>query len=87
MGILGTVKKTVADQMVATFEAAGVKRIYGLVGDSLNGFTDSLRRAKTIEWLHVRHEEVAAFAAGAEAWKFRRSRPCIPKRSRPLIPN
>jgi pyruvate dehydrogenase (quinone) len=67
MGILGAAKKTVADQMVATFEAAGVKRIYGLVGDSLNGFTDSLRRAKTIEWLHVRHEEVAAFAAGAEA--------------------
>ena len=59
--------KTVADQMVETFEAAGVKRIYGLVGDSLNGFTDSLRRRKSIQWLHVRHEEVAAFAAGAEA--------------------
>jgi pyruvate dehydrogenase (quinone) len=67
MNILRSKNKTVADQMVATFEAAGVKRIYGLVGDSLNGFTDSLRRAKTIEWLHVRHEEVAAFAAGAEA--------------------
>ena len=67
MRILGTKRQTVADQMVATFEAAGVKRIYGLAGDSLNGFTDSLRRAKTIEWLHVRHEEVAAFAAGAEA--------------------
>jgi pyruvate dehydrogenase (quinone) len=59
--------QTVADQMVLTFEAAGVKRIYGLVGDSLNGFTDALRRRNTIEWLHVRHEEVAAFAAGAEA--------------------
>jgi pyruvate dehydrogenase (quinone) len=67
MSILGRKSQTVADQMVATFEAAGVKRIYGLVGDSLNGFTDSLRRSKTIEWLHVRHEEVAAFAAGAQA--------------------
>jgi pyruvate dehydrogenase (quinone) len=47
--------------------AAGVKRIYGIVGDSLNGLTDSLRRQGKIEWMHVRHEEVAAFAAGAEA--------------------
>src|ERR1700722_17994592 len=59
--------RTVADQMVEVLAAAGVKRIYGIVGDSLNGFTDSLRRAGGIEWLHVRHEEVAAFAAGAEA--------------------
>jgi pyruvate dehydrogenase (quinone) len=59
--------RTVADQIVETLEAACVKRVYGLVGDSLNGFTDALRRRKTIEWLHVRHEEVAAFAAGAEA--------------------
>jgi pyruvate dehydrogenase (quinone) len=44
-----------------------VKRIYGVVGDSLNGLTDSLRRQGKIEWVHVRHEEVAAFAAGAEA--------------------
>jgi pyruvate dehydrogenase (quinone) len=58
---------TVADQMVETLAAAGVARIYGLVGDSLNGFTDSLRRQGKITWLHVRHEEVAAFAAGAEA--------------------
>jgi pyruvate dehydrogenase (quinone) len=47
--------------------AGGVKRIYGVVGDSLNGLTDSLRRQAKIAWLHVRHEEVAAFAAGAEA--------------------
>jgi pyruvate dehydrogenase (quinone) len=47
--------------------AAGVKRIYGIVGDSLNGLTDAVRRQGKIEWLHVRHEEVAAFAAGAEA--------------------
>jgi pyruvate dehydrogenase (quinone) len=59
--------RTVADQMVEVLAAAGVKRIYGIVGDSLNGFTDSLRRAGGIEWLHVRHEEVAAFAAGADA--------------------
>ena len=59
--------RTVADQMVEILAAAGVKRIYGIVGDSLNGFTDLLRRAGGIEWLHVRHEEVAAFAAGADA--------------------
>ncbi len=58
---------SVADQMVATLAAAGVKRIYGIVGDSLNGFTDALRRHGGIAWLHVRHEEVAAFAAGADA--------------------
>jgi pyruvate dehydrogenase (quinone) len=61
------VARTVADQMVEVLAAAGVKRIYGIVGDSLNGFTDALRRAGGIEWLHVRHEEVAAFAAGADA--------------------
>ncbi len=59
--------RTVADQMVDTLAAAGVERIYGIVGDSLNGFTDSLRRHGGIRWLHVRHEEVAAFAAGGEA--------------------
>jgi pyruvate dehydrogenase (quinone) len=59
--------KTVADQLAETLAAAGVKRIYGIVGDSLNGLTDSLRRQGKIEWVHVRHEEAAAFAAGAEA--------------------
>ena len=59
--------KTVADQFVQTLSAAGVKRIYGVVGDSLNGLTDAIRRQGKIEWIHVRHEEVAAFAAGAEA--------------------
>ncbi|MEL7683150.1 ubiquinone-dependent pyruvate dehydrogenase [Citromicrobium bathyomarinum] len=58
---------TVADQMVDTLKAAGVQRIYGIVGDSLNGFTDALRRKGGIDWLHVRHEEVAAFAAAGEA--------------------
>jgi pyruvate dehydrogenase (quinone) len=53
--------------MAQTLAQAGVKRIYGVVGDSLNGFTDSLRRQKEIEWVHMRHEEGAAFAAGADA--------------------
>src|SRR5215813_7320748 len=59
--------RTVADQFAEILAAAGVKRIYGIVGDSLNGLTDAVRRQGKIEWLHVRHEEVAAFAAGAEA--------------------
>jgi pyruvate dehydrogenase (quinone) len=59
--------KTVADQFAETLVAAGIKRIYGIVGDSLNGLTDAIRRQGKIEWVHVRHEEVAAFAAGAEA--------------------
>jgi pyruvate dehydrogenase (quinone) len=59
--------KSVADQFAETLAAAGVKRIYGIVGDSLNGFTDAIRRQGKIEWVHLRHEEVAAFAAGADA--------------------
>jgi len=59
--------KTVADLLVETLGAAGVERIYGVSGDSLNGITDSIRAQKQIEWIHMRHEEAAAFAAGAEA--------------------
>jgi pyruvate dehydrogenase (quinone) len=59
--------RNVADQFAEILVAAGVKRIYGIVGDSLNGLTDAIRKQGKIEWLHVRHEEVAAFAAGAEA--------------------
>jgi pyruvate dehydrogenase (quinone) len=59
--------KTVADQFAETLAAAGVKRVYGIVGDSLNGLTDALHRQGKVEWVHVRNEEVAAFAAGAEA--------------------
>jgi pyruvate dehydrogenase (quinone) len=59
--------KTGADYIVATLAQAGVKRVYGVVGDSLNGFTDSLRKSGEIGWVHVRHEEGAAFAAAAEA--------------------
>jgi pyruvate dehydrogenase (quinone) len=58
---------TVAEAMVATLKASGVRRIYGIPGDSLNGFTDALRRDGGIAWEHVRHEEAAAFAAGADA--------------------
>ena len=57
----------IAEVLVETLVAAGVKRVYGVAGDSLNGMTESIRKHKSIEWLHVRHEEVAAFAAGAEA--------------------
>ena len=59
--------RTAADYMAGALAQAGVKRIFGVVGDSLNGFTDALRRQKSIDWIHVRHEESAAFAAGAEA--------------------
>lgn len=57
----------VADVFVDTLEHAGIKRIYGIVGDSLNGITNALQKHKGIEWVHVRNEEAAAFAAGAEA--------------------
>jgi pyruvate dehydrogenase (quinone) len=57
----------VADLLVDTLVNAGVQRIYGVAGDSLNGITDSIRPRKEIRWAHVRHEESAAFAAGAEA--------------------
>src|SRR2546422_4317611 len=59
--------RTVADFITESLKAIGVKRVYGVVGDSLNGFTDALRRIGGIEWVHMRHEEAAAFAAGAEA--------------------
>ncbi len=59
--------KTVADLLVQTLAAAGVERLYGVSGDSLNGITDSIRRQSQIQWIHMRHEEAAAFAAGAEA--------------------
>ena len=58
---------TVADLMISTLKQAAVRRIYGVVGDSLNGITDALRRDGSIEWLHMCHEEAAAFAACGEA--------------------
>jgi pyruvate dehydrogenase (quinone) len=59
--------KTVSEVFVDTLVEAGVRRVYGLVGDSLNGLTDAIRKSRQIDWLHVRHEETAAFAAGAHA--------------------
>ncbi|NGZ59550.1 MAG: ubiquinone-dependent pyruvate dehydrogenase [Nitrospira sp. LK265] len=60
-------KKTVAELLVDSLVLVGVKRVYGVAGDSLNGITDSIRRRGDIRWVAVRHEETAAFAAGAEA--------------------
>jgi pyruvate dehydrogenase (quinone) len=60
-------KKTVGELLVETLIAAGVIRVFGLAGDSLNGITDCIRTNKGIAWVPARHEEVGAFAAGAEA--------------------
>ncbi|MGJ4998873.1 ubiquinone-dependent pyruvate dehydrogenase [Bradyrhizobium sp. HKCCYLS3077] len=57
----------VADRIVETLHTAGVRRIFGVVGDSLNGLTEALREHGGIQWVHVRHEEVAAFAAAGES--------------------
>jgi pyruvate dehydrogenase (quinone) len=60
--------KKVADLVIESLIAIGVKRVYGISGDSLNAITDSIREhEKDISWVHVRHEETAAFAAGSEA--------------------
>lgn len=58
---------TIADQVISALTVSGVRRVYGLPGDSLNGFTDAIRRSGEITWQHVRHEETAAFAAAADA--------------------
>ncbi|XVQ15709.1 thiamine pyrophosphate-binding protein [Spirillospora sp. CA-255316] len=60
-------KQTVAEQFIDLLVDAGVRRLYGVVGDSLNPVTDAVRRHPSIEWVQVRHEETGAFAAGAEA--------------------
>src|SRR5437870_523236 len=59
--------RTIAENLVDSLTKAGVQRIYGIVGDSLNPVTDAIRRNGKLQWVHVRHEETAAFAAGAEA--------------------
>jgi len=56
--------KRVADALVDTLAAHGVRRIYGVAGDSLNGITDSIRDRESMDWTAVRHEETAAFAGG-----------------------
>ena len=58
--------KNYAEQIVEALEAQGVERIYGLVGDSLNPIVDAVRRS-SIDWVHVRNEEAAAFAAEADS--------------------
>ncbi len=60
-------QKTVSDQVVEMLASAGVRRIYGMAGDALHPLMDALQRAPRIRWVHVRHEETAAFAASAEA--------------------
>ena len=70
--------KTASEYLVEALEKTSVKRVYGVVGDSLNGITDALRRRKLIDWIHMRHEEAAAFAAGAEPILPETS-PCAPE--------
>lgn len=60
-------KKNIAELLVETLAGVGVRNVYGIPGDSLNGITDSIRTRDDLGWVHVRHEETAAFAAGAEA--------------------
>src|SRR5881628_1824758 len=67
----------VADLLVETLAVAGVERVYGVAGDSLNGITDAIRRRGHPRWIHVRHEETAAFAAGAEAHLTGRPAVCV----------
>ena len=74
---------TVSDLIIETLKQAGVRRVYGIPGDSVNGFTDALRRDGTMTWQHVRHEEAAAFAAAGEAAPLPWPRP--PQRSRPSL--
>jgi len=59
--------RTVAEHLVDTLVRIGVRRVYGVVGDSLNPVTDAIRRRGTVQWIDVRHEESEAFAGGAEA--------------------
>src|SRR5213595_2226005 len=63
----GKAMPTVAEHVVEALVSAGVSRIYGVVGDSLNSIVDAVHHNKNIEWVHVRHEEAGAFAASAEA--------------------
>ena len=60
-------KQTMAEYLAKTLAAAGVERIWGVTGDSLNGLSFSLSQIGSIRWMHTRHEESAAFAAGADA--------------------
>ncbi len=66
-GHVRTTMTTVAESIVAALQGHGVKQVWGVVGDALNPVTDAIRRQEGIEWMSVRHEEVAAFAASAQA--------------------
>lgn len=66
-GRMVRMQKTVSDQVVEMLAAAGVRRIYGMAGDALHPLMEALQRDSRIRWVHVRHEETAAFAASAEA--------------------
>src|ERR1700674_552240 len=66
MKVAAMAKKNLAELFVDTLALAGVKRVYGVAGDSLNGITDVIRTDERIKWIHVRHEETAVFAAGGE---------------------
>jgi pyruvate dehydrogenase (quinone) len=80
-------KQTIAEQYVDLMAHAGVRRMYGVVGDSLNPVVDAVRRHDDVEWIQVRHEEVAVFAAGAEASSIgARGDRTRPARSRPPRP-
>ena len=59
--------KRVADQLVEMMVQAGIKRIYGITGDSLNALNDAVRKSPDLQWIHVRNEEAGAFAASADA--------------------
>ncbi|WP_146656295.1 ubiquinone-dependent pyruvate dehydrogenase [Labilithrix luteola] len=67
---------TAATFLLETLKRSGIRRIYGIAGDSLNALTEAIRRERDFEWVHVRHEEVAAFAAGAEAHLTKRLTVC-----------
>jgi pyruvate dehydrogenase (quinone) len=73
-------KSNIADLVVAAIKQAGVKRVYGIAGDSLNALTESIRKDKDIDWIHVRHEEVAAFAAGRLRRELRAGQPAPDQR-------
>src|SRR6516164_3703845 len=67
IGSLRMSKQNLAELLVDVLVRAGVERMYGVSGDSLNGVTDAIRARQDFNWIHMRHEEAAAFAAGAEA--------------------
>ena len=72
----------IADIIVDTLASIGVKHVYGVLGDSLNGISDAIRTHKAVAWIDMRHEEAVAFAAGAEAHLTGKLAVCEGSRSR-----